>query len=282
PNKFISIADSPEGAPNQLVFTNYDSGEIHDLWHSAENTFFGGAGRRVSYPAELMVRFVSEGQGKVTKLLWRQSGMSERAATKVKLHEEQVSFQNGDIKFSGTLITPPEQGSYPVVIVVPGAYRTSRNASLYFAHNFLSRGIAALVYDARGTEASTGVVGAGSFDDFANDVLSAVQLLTTEMNINANPIGLFGWSNSAWTVTLAASRSKDVGFIITQSLISVPPYEQETYRAENSLRADGFPESVVKEAGDFMRLKFEVGRTGEGWERLQGIMEKSRNERWLP
>ena len=102
------------------------------------------------------------------------------------------------------------------------------------------------------------------------------------MNINANQIGLFGWSNSAWTVTLAASRSKDVGFIITQSLISVPPYEQETYRAENSLRADGFPESVVKEAGDFMRLKFEVGRTGEGWERLQGIMEKSRNERWLP
>ena len=31
-----------------------------------------------------------------------------------------------------------------------------------------------------------------------------------------------------------------------------------------------------------MRLKFEVGRSGEGWERLQEIMEKARGERWFP
>ena len=31
-----------------------------------------------------------------------------------------------------------------------------------------------------------------------------------------------------------------------------------------------------------MKLKFEVARTGKGWEQLQELMEKYSNERWLP
>jgi len=38
----------------------------------------------------------------------------------------------------------------------------------------------------------------------------------------------------------------------------------------------------VKKGADFMRLKYEVARTGEGWDRLQQIMASARSEEWLP
>src|SRR2546423_14939986 len=99
PDKFISIADSIEGTPNQLLFTDYGSGDIRDLWHSSANTFFSGAGRRVSYPVEFRVTFVTDG-GEVTVRICRKRGAPERVATKVELREEQVSFEHGDVKLA--------------------------------------------------------------------------------------------------------------------------------------------------------------------------------------
>jgi fermentation-respiration switch protein FrsA (DUF1100 family) len=92
---------------------------------------------------------------------------------------------------------------------------------------------------------------------------------------------LFGFSNSSFTVSLAASRSKDVSFLILQSLVGVVPWKQESFRAETQLRVDNFPESEVKQGADFMRLKYETARTGKGWEQLQAIMNAARGERWL-
>jgi pimeloyl-ACP methyl ester carboxylesterase len=61
----------------------------------------------------------------------------------------------------------------------------------------------------------------------------------------------------------------------------VPPWKQESFRAETQLRADNFPESTVKQGADFMRLKFEAARTGTGWEQIQKIINQAASERWL-
>src|SRR5437763_11362171 len=150
-----------------------------------------------------------------------------------------------------------------------------------FAHNFVSRRVAALIFDSRGAGESTGVVNSNSFSDLANDVLAAVESLKNRADIAPQAIGLFGFSNSAWTVSLTASRSKDVAFLILQSFIGVSAWKQDIFRALTQLRVDNFPESVIKQAANFMQLKFEVARTGKGWDKLQEVMEKSSGERWL-
>jgi pimeloyl-ACP methyl ester carboxylesterase len=279
-NQVISISEGLDGV--NLMYVDYHSGTGRTLYHLSEDTFFSGAGIMLKEPVTLKATFVRNGKGKVTKLRWQPSGEPESVALRIPFKEEQISFQNGDVMLSGTLITPPTSGSHPVVIIVPGANRTSRHLLRMYAHNFVSRGIAALVYDARGVGASTGSAGAGSFSDFANDVLAGVRLLKSRRNINPKQIGLFGFSNSAWTITLAASRSKDVAFIIPQVLSGVPPWQQEMFRVESQLRTDGFSEDVIQQAVAFMKLKYEVGRTGRDWEQLQAVTEKSRAEKWLP
>jgi dienelactone hydrolase len=207
--------------------------------------------------------------------------VTKLTASKLDFTEERITCQNGDVTIGGTLILPERTGRHPVLIVTPGDYGTNRNQLRLWAHSYVSRGIAAFVFDSRGAGQSTGSVGANAFSDLANDVLACVQALKARKEINPHGIGLFGFSNSAWTVSLAASRSPDVAFLILQSL-GVVPWKQELFRAETQLRVDGFPESVVKQGADFMRQKFEVARTGEGWEQLQATMQKASGEGWLP
>jgi dienelactone hydrolase len=269
------------GNPRTLNYVDYQTGQIGTLWASSENEFFSGSGREVSFPISLRISFEKDGSGNVKSLLWQSLDEPIVTARKIEAKEERITFKNGDITVGGTLILPPTKGRHAVVIVTPGDYGTNRNQLRIWAHNFVSRGIAALVFNSRGAGESTGIVGLNSFSDLANDVLAIVQSLKTRADINPKQIGLFGFSNSAWTVALAASRSKDVGFLILQSYSGVVPWKQEIFRAETQLRVDNFPDSTVKQGADFMRLKFEAAQTGAGWEQIQKIMTQAAGERWL-
>src|SRR4029078_2320808 len=125
------------------------------------------------------------------------------------------------------------------------------------AHHYVSHGIGAFIFDSRGRGESTGQINSSSFSDLADDLLAAITTLKSNPNVDPKQIGLFGFSNSCFFVTLAASRSRDVAFLILQSLVAVvPAWKQECYRAETQLRVDGFPEDTVKKGADFMRLKY--------------------------
>lgn len=276
PTRVISIFRSLSDA-RAVWFIDYESGRVGTLWATSEDEFFTGDGRGVSYPATLKVSFVKDSSGAVKSLQWQSAGEPPLTAQKIAFKEEAITFQNGETTLGGTLILPPGGGRFPVVIVTPGDFGSNRNQLRWWAHNYASRGIAAFVFDSRGAGAS----GVNSFDRLANDVLAAVKVLKNRADINPKKIGLFGFSNSAWTVSLAASRSADIGFLIVQSLSGVPPFEQEIFRVETQLRVDKFPENIIKQGGDFMRLKFEAGRTGANWEQIEKIMNESRSERWL-
>lgn len=280
PDRVISILRG-WGYARTLNYVDYKTGQVGTLWPSSETEFFSGSGLAVSFPVLLRVSFRRDTTGNVKGLLWQTRSEPNLTAQKIEFKEERITFKNGDINLGGTLILPATKGSFPVLIVTPGDYGTNRNQLRLWAHAYASRGIAALIFDSRGSGESTGAVNSSSFSDLANDVLAGVQSLKTRDDINPRQIGLFGFSNSAFTVSLAASRSKDVSFLVLQSFVGVLPWKQESFRAERQLRVDDFPESVVKQGADFMRLKYEVARTGKGWEQIQAIMGQARGERWL-
>ncbi len=281
PNRFISVYRAGND-PRTLLYTDYKTGRIGTLWASMQDDeFFSGHGREISFPVTLRVSFEKDATGKIKSLTWQSVDEPKLTAHRIELKEERVTFKNGGVTLGGTLILPTSKGRFPVVIVTPGDFGSNRNQLRMFAHNFVSRGIGALIFDSRGAGESTGVANSNSFSDLADDVLAAVEKLKNRTDVNPQVIGLFGFSNSTWTVSLAASRSKDVAFLILQSFIGVEPWKQDIFRALTQLRVDNFPESTIKRAADFMQMKFEVARTGEGWDKLQAIMEKSAGERWL-
>jgi dienelactone hydrolase len=279
PDHVISILRG-WGTPRTLNYVDYKTGQVGTLWPSSERDFYSGVGLSVSYPVALRVSFDNDAVGQVTGLTWQPRNGAKVTARRIDSREVKLTCQNGDVTLGGTLILPAPSGRHPVVIITPGDFGTNRNQLRLWAHAYTSRGIAALVFDSRGSGESTGNVGLNTFSDLADDVLAWVKALRARGDIRPDAIGLFGFSNSSWTVSLAASRSHDVAFLIMQSFVGVVPWKQDIFRAETQLRVDHFSAADVKKGADFTRRKFEVARTGEGWDEIASIMQM--NPRWLP
>jgi hypothetical protein len=130
---------------------------------------------------------------------------------------------------------------------------------------------------------STGDWKRASFEDLAGDVQAGVQLLKSRHDINPKQIGLWAISQGGWIAPLAASRSKDIAFILLHAGASVTPAQQGLMFIESELRGYGFPEEEIREAVAYYKLNDDFTRSGEGWETLQEAYRKAKahNAEWL-
>ena len=69
--------------------------------------------------------------------------------------QEEVSFRNGDVTLSGTLLLPLTEELHPAVVFLHGSGSEGRYAGRFLAEYFTRHGIAALIYDKRGVGKST-------------------------------------------------------------------------------------------------------------------------------
>src|SRR4029077_15034606 len=92
--------------------------------------------------------------GKVTSLIWNESGYPERIAKKIDFKREDLTLRNGDVTLSGTLVLPNTKGPHPVIVGLHGSGPADRNTpqSGWWAYH----GIAWFSYDKRGVGKSTG------------------------------------------------------------------------------------------------------------------------------
>lgn len=135
----------------------------------------------------------------------------------------EVTFQNGDLTFTGTLTTPFWGKKHKVVVLVSGSGAQNRDEELMghkpFAviADYLTRhGIAVLRYDDRGVGGSS----KGSADDttldFATDAMAAINYLKSRNDIDTTHIGIIGHSEGGLIAVIdAAMHPKDVNFIVT-------------------------------------------------------------------
>src|SRR5258706_11468073 len=137
--------------------------------------------------------------------------------------EHEVSYENkaGGVKLAGTLTIPPGKGPFPAVLLITGSGPQDRNETLLGHQPFLilsdyltRRGIAILRVDDRGVGGSTGSTSNSTTQDFVGDVLTGVKFLESRKEINPRRIGLCGHSEGGLIAPMAASRSKDVAFVV--------------------------------------------------------------------
>jgi uncharacterized protein len=196
-------------------------------------------------------------------------------------HEEEVRFKNGDVTLSGTLYLPSKPAPYPAIVFVHGDGPDTREGYRFFAELFARHGIAVLIYDKRGEGASTGNWRQSRFSDLADDALAGVKLLRSRNDINPKQIGLWGGSQGGWIAPLAASRSKDITFLIIKSGSGVGPAQLATYKSVTRVRNAGYSSEVIQQVTALMNLQFEILRTDQGWEKLETEVQKIRNEPWF-
>ncbi len=280
--RYIHIRAWDEFDPGMLQCIDFATGQFRTLFPSSKTTFFTGPSVLVTCPVETTVQFTTGDQGKATSLAWTQAGSAPLSGKRVNLTYEEISFRNGDVTLKGTLILPETKDPHPAVIFVHPAGPRSRKGLFTWAEFFAIHGVAGLTYDKRGVGESSGDWMRSSFQDLAGDALAALRLLQGRKDIDAKQIGVWGASQGGWIAPLVASQSSEVTFVISQSGSGVSPQEQELYRSEAWLRADGFSQTEIEKAMTLIRSRYECVRTNQGWEELAAAERAAQSERWYP
>lgn len=207
-------------------------------------------------PSGIPIVFEGKIKGNVFNGNWSGFGQTaifnlKHVSAKPKFYrEEEVLFKNGDVSLSGTLILPLKGKFFPAVVITHGGTPNERDGYKSWALHFAGKGIAALIYDKRGSGKSSGDTQSASMDDLADDAVAGVNFLKTRAEIDVKKIGVIGHSQGGWFAPLAAAKSKDVAFVIASAASGIGPDRQSIYHRANVIRESGFSEEAVKIAGD--------------------------------
>jgi dienelactone hydrolase len=177
--------------------------------------------------------------------------------------EEEVRFKSADVTLEGTVLVPDEAspGRKPAIALVHGAGPHTREDYRAEAKAFARGGIVTLTYDKR-------TKGYSEFDRsyelLADDALAAVRALRGRPDVNPDAVGLWGLSEGAWVVPLAASRSDEVSFMVLVAATGVPPAQQTSWALETALRHQGVSGSMIKAVSrTSVRLMVDAGMFAE-------------------
>lgn len=143
--------------------------------------------------------------------------------TTLPYNTEEVTFYNDGNTLAGTITYPKGEGKkFPAVVMITGSGAQNRDEEIFgfkifgiIADHLTENGIAVLRYDDRGVGGSKGkTVNESTTDDFAKDVVAAVNLLKTKDYIQTMSIGLFGHSEGGIVAPLADTKTNDIAFMI--------------------------------------------------------------------
>ncbi|HVG34125.1 MAG TPA: alpha/beta fold hydrolase [Pyrinomonadaceae bacterium] len=268
------------------------TGRVRGLELVSGTSFRAGPSLLIFSPAELQITFNKNRNGAVTSLTLKETGAPARVARKANLYrEEQVRFGRTDgVMLAGTLLTPTTRGPHPAVILLHGSGQQDRNGYLsvmrFAADHFARHGIAALIYDKRGSGASGGNWATATFDDMAADALSALTLLQKRQGINTKQIGMWGSSQAGWVLAKATSMSKEIAFVISVSAggSGYTVAQQELYNVTTEMRAAGFSQSEIDEVIATRNLLFDFVRSGRSEQYDAAIRRAQQNAKikdWL-
>lgn len=202
-------------------------------------------------------------------------------------YSEEVTFQNtkANISLSGTLTLPKKDGIFPVVILITGSGPQNRDEELLGHKPFLvisdyltKNGIAVLRYDDRGVGQSNGDFKTATSADFATDVESAIIFLKTRKEINEKKIGLVGHSEGGLIVPMAASKSKDVSFIVLLAGTGIQGDKLLLLQQALIAKANGVSETDIKKSIEINSKLFEIVVKSDDNIKLKTDLTNSINE----
>lgn len=165
------------------------------------------------------------------------------SAAPAGLSTNEVSFRSGDVTLHGTVRAPSRTSRpRPGVVLVHGSGRGARTAYQREAEAFAQAGIMTLAYDKRTVGYS---VLQRNYSVLADDALAGVELLRSQAGVDPANVGLWGESEGAWVVPLAAARSAEVAFVVLVGASGVSPVRQQAWYLGNILRHYGVSGSLL-------------------------------------
>jgi dipeptidyl aminopeptidase/acylaminoacyl peptidase len=199
------------------------------------------------------------------------------------MKSEEILFSNQTVKLAGTLYKPKTKPPYPAIVVIHPASAGERTDPFYehLKIELPQHGIAAFIFDRRGSGASQGDFETADFNDLAGDVISAVEHLQARPDIDTTKIGLHGTSQGAWIAPIAAARKPDIAFLVAVSASGVSPADQMDYGVAFHLQKDGFDQTIIAKAIELRNLVNEYFRGHVSREEAAAELSLFEQEPWF-
>ena len=153
----------------------------------------------------------------------------------------EVRFQNGSLELGGILMLPDSDGPHPGAVFIHGSGTSRRDNPWYltFAEELRSNGVAVLLPDKRGSEASEGNWRDTSLEELATDTQAAFDYLSQVRELDSSRIGVIGCSQGGWIVSIVASQEPSVAFAVSLSGAGVTAEEQLAFEEINNIAQMG-------------------------------------------
>jgi dienelactone hydrolase len=175
--------------------------------------------------------------------------MSASAATAVPWYspattpviKEPVTFTNEGATLHGTIYIPNLGRKVPAIVVFHGASEPLAGTPLYehLRDGLPQIGVAVLLFDRRGTGASTGNPRV-PYAALTDDGIAGARAVRGLPNIDPNRVGYWGISQGGWLATFAASRDSHAAFAIAVSAPLVTAETQMEFAMSNQLSVLGY------------------------------------------
>ncbi|MBX2819734.1 MAG: alpha/beta hydrolase [Rhodothermaceae bacterium] len=158
-------------------------------------------------------------------------GLSNSLIAQEVVHMEEVRIEGPEVTLAGSLYTPEFCTSgCPGIVFLGGGSADTRQNQIPFAERFAKKGIVSLIFDKRGAGESTGDYDSRTFDNLADDAVTAFHYLANRAETDAAKTGLWGGSEGGSVALMAAARTTGVGYIV--NLAGPVQFFQEGYMYE--------------------------------------------------
>jgi pimeloyl-ACP methyl ester carboxylesterase len=185
---------------------------------------------------------------------------------------EKISFNTHQFQIVGNLYLPKSTAPYALVIWIHGSgpdLRASKFPGTAFINTFLDNGFAYFRYDKPGSGDSKGqFTDSLLFQERAQIVSAAVDLLKKRPDIDSTRIGLVGSSQAGYVIPIVLSTRNDIAFMIGLSLPAETGHEQWAYLLKMQLIYEGYSKEKAEE---FRRMYLRLIRSANYQEFLETI-----------
>jgi len=257
-------------------FVHLKTGQYEVLYPETDTTFYyrNNSGHQ---DGKILFNFDS----KSTELTWVKEDSSMITGSALPLKFRDIDFNSTGAQLKGTLISPNNEEPYPAVVLVHGAGYLTRYNLFYEALNFAAYGIAAFVYDKRGTGLSTGSSPLETpYKYLSEDASSAVDAVVIQPEIANKSVGLWGHSEGGWIVPMTSNNNPKVAFDIIAAGSSADVFDQGIQSVKATLKDKDFSRTAIDQAVNYMtNLKQEI-KEDSGYSDIKPIIKQAELQKW--
>ncbi len=159
---------------------------------------------------------------------------------------QRVEFQDKGATLIGTLYVPDVGHKVPAIVVFHGASEPLASTALYrhLSEGLPQIGIAVLLFDRRGSGASTGSENV-PYQTLADDGIAGAQTIRKLATIDNRNVGYWGISQGGWLATIAASRDPQAAFAVAVSAPLTSAEFQMEFAMSNRLHVLGYSQTDI-------------------------------------